>query len=77
MHVTFDPTKDAANLAKHGVSLLDAAGLEWGDALLWPDTRRDYQEARMIGLALSTTDCSASYLLTAHQNSRQNAASSA
>ena len=50
MNVTFDPAKDAVNLAKHGVSLLDAAGLEWGDALLWPDTRRDYREARMVGL---------------------------
>jgi uncharacterized DUF497 family protein len=50
MNVTFDPAKDAANLAKHGFSLLDAVGFEWGAALLWPDTRRDYHEARMVGL---------------------------
>lgn len=50
MNVTFDPAKDAANLAKHGVSLRDAAGLEWEAAVLWPDERRDYQEARMVGL---------------------------
>lgn len=50
MNVTFDPAKDAANLAKHGLSLLDAAGLEWDAALLWQDERREYYEARMIGL---------------------------
>ena len=50
MNVTFDPAKDATNLAKHGVSLLDAAGLEWDAALLWQDKRKEYHEARMIGL---------------------------
>ena len=50
MNVTFDPAKDAANLAKHGFSLLDAAGFEWDAALVWPDKRRDYDEARMVGL---------------------------
>lgn len=50
MKVTFDPAKDAANVAKHGFSLLDAAGLEWEAALLWQDKRRDYGEPRMIGL---------------------------
>jgi uncharacterized DUF497 family protein len=50
MNVTFDPSKDAANLAKHGVSLTEAAGFEWGTAVIWPDTRRDYGEARMVAL---------------------------
>ena len=50
MNVTFDPSKDAANLAKHGVSLTEAAGFEWGTAVMWPDTRRDYGEARMVAL---------------------------
>ena len=50
MNVTFDPAKDAANLAKHGVSLTGAAGFEWGTAVVWPDTRRDYGEARMVAL---------------------------
>ena len=50
MNVTFDPAKDAANLAKHGVSLTEAAGFEWGTAVVWPDTRRDYGEARMVAL---------------------------
>ena len=42
MNVTFDLAKDAANVAKHGVSLTEAAGFEWGTAVVWPDTRRDY-----------------------------------
>ena len=50
MNVTFDPAKDAANLAKHGVLLADAAGFEWGTAVVWPDKRRDYDEARMVAL---------------------------
>lgn len=50
MNVTFDPAKDAANLAKHGVSLLDAVGFEWDTAVIWPDTRRDYGERRMVAL---------------------------
>ena len=50
MNVTFDPAKDAANLAKHGFSLLDAVGFEWETAVVWPDTRRDYGEARMAAL---------------------------
>ena len=50
MNVTFDPAKNAANLAKHGVSLLDAADFEWDAALVWPDQRQDYAEARMVAL---------------------------
>ena len=50
MNVTFDQAKDAANLAKHGVSLTEAAGFEWGTAVVWPDTRQDYGEARMVAL---------------------------
>ena len=50
MNVTFDPAKDAVNLAKHGFSLLDALGFEWETAVVWPDTRRDYGEPRMVAL---------------------------
>ena len=50
MNVTFDPAKAAANMPKHGVSLTEAAGFEWGTAVVWPDTRRDYGEARMVAL---------------------------
>jgi hypothetical protein len=50
MNVRFDPAKDAVNLAKHGFSLLDAVGFEWETAVVWPDTRRDYGEPRMVAL---------------------------
>lgn len=47
----FDPTKDAANLAKHGVSLALAAELDWEAALVWVDDRFEYDELRMITVA--------------------------
>jgi uncharacterized protein len=47
---TFDPAKDAANIAKHGVSLAEAAELDWEGALIWPDIRRDYGEARICDI---------------------------
>lgn len=50
MNVTFDSAKDVVNLAKHGVSLLDVVGFEWETAMVWPDKRRDYGEARMAAL---------------------------
>jgi uncharacterized protein len=50
MVVTFDPAKDASNVKKHGVSLVDASGFEWDEAVTWPDQRHDYGENRMIGL---------------------------
>lgn len=54
MRIEFDPSKDSANLLKHGVSLALASELEWDEALVWIDTRYDYGEARMIALAPKT-----------------------
>ena len=51
MQITFDPAKDAANVAKHGVSLALAVNLEWSWLLAAPDIRRDYGETRMLGYA--------------------------
>ena len=50
MQIIFDEAKDAENKRKHGVSLAEAEGLDWDDALTWLDTRRVYGEARMIAL---------------------------
>ena len=50
MQITFDEAKDAQNKSKHGLSLFEAEKLEWDDALIWQDTRRDYGETRMIAL---------------------------
>jgi len=51
MKVICDAAKDAINKEKHGVSLTDAALIDWDDALIWQDMRRDYGETRMIALA--------------------------
>jgi hypothetical protein len=51
MRITFDPEKDAANMAKHGVSLALAAFLDWDAAIFWQDQRRDYGEVRYVALA--------------------------
>ena len=50
MQITFDEAKNAQNKSKHGLSLFEAEKLEWDDALIWQDTRRDYGETRMIAL---------------------------
>lgn len=52
MQVEFDAAKDAANIAKHGVSLALARRIDWADVLCMPDTRRDYGELREIGFAV-------------------------
>lgn len=49
MEITFDPAKDKANQAKHGVSLSLAQTLDWVEVMAKPDTRRDYGELREIG----------------------------
>lgn len=55
MEITYDPAKDAANQAKHGVSLALAAKLEWDTLWAEQDSRFAYREARMIGYALIGT----------------------
>ncbi len=45
--IIFDPAKDLANSAKHGLSLAEADRIDWDTALTWVDTRRDYGETRI------------------------------
>jgi uncharacterized DUF497 family protein len=52
MRIGFDPAKDVANQAKHGLSLALAADLEWGSAMVWMDGRKEYGETRQSALAL-------------------------
>lgn len=52
MHIVFDAAKDEGNFAKHGVSLGEAARLDWETALPSEDARNDYSEVRIAGLAL-------------------------
>ena len=54
MRIEFNPAKDEANRAKHGVSLGLAAELDWEAALVWFDARFEYDELRMIALAPKT-----------------------
>ena len=42
MRIEFDSAKDAANQAKHGVSLALAGELDWEAALVWIDNRFEY-----------------------------------
>ena len=50
--IEFDPLKDAANIAKHGVSLRDAERFDWDTALEREDDRFDYGEVRFIAIGL-------------------------
>lgn len=52
MQYEFDPVKDQANLAKHGVSLGLANELEWDTLQSKEDDRRNYGELRVAGYAL-------------------------
>ena len=52
MEITFDPNKDEINKTKHGVSLADAACLEWDSVLVWIDNRKEYGEQRQSGLGM-------------------------
>jgi uncharacterized DUF497 family protein len=45
----FDPAKDAANLAKHGLSLALIREAVWPPDLVAEDDRRDYGEVRWYG----------------------------
>ncbi len=54
MEIEFDPIKNTANQAKHGVSLALGTELDWDAALVWIDERYGYDEVRMIALAPKT-----------------------
>ena len=51
MNITYDPNKDVSNQAKHGVSLAEAANIDWFTALEKLDHREDYGEDRYIAFA--------------------------
>jgi uncharacterized protein len=47
--ITFDPAKDAANIAKHGLSLAEFVGFDTLPTVT-EDTRFDYGESRFVAL---------------------------
>ena len=52
MRITFDPVKNAKNIAERGLSFELAQSLEWDTAVAIEDRRRDYGETRLRVLAL-------------------------
>ena len=52
MDIEFDPAKDAANIAKHGVSLALGASMDMESAVIDPDARREYGEERLNALGM-------------------------
>jgi uncharacterized protein len=51
MRVTFDPAKNAKNIAERGLPFERVAELAWETAVLQEDRRNDYGEARVRVLA--------------------------
>ena len=52
MKIEFDPTKDAINKVKHGISLAMAEFLDWDTAMIEPDNRFGYGELRLTATGL-------------------------
>ena len=50
VRIVYDPSKDAANFKKHGISLAEADNFEWDRAVVEPDLRFDYGEERYIAM---------------------------
>jgi len=46
--IEFDPVKNAKNKEKHGISLAEAKGFEFGTAIIIVDDRQEYDETRYI-----------------------------
>jgi uncharacterized DUF497 family protein len=51
MAVTFDPEKNARNIAERGLSFERVADLDWATAVVTEDDRRDYGEVRLRVMA--------------------------
>jgi len=50
VRIEFDPAKNEANIAKHGVDMASAEQFEFDTALLTVDTRQSYGETRHIAI---------------------------
>lgn len=46
MEITFDPAKNAKNIAERGLPFRMAEEVEWSQAVIIEDTRKDYGERR-------------------------------
>jgi uncharacterized protein len=52
MLITFDPAKNARNVAERGIPFRMALRLDWATALLAEDLRKDYGEQRFQAVGL-------------------------
>lgn len=52
MDLSYDPAKDARNVALRGLSCTRVIDFEWASALIVEDRRRDYGERRFQALGL-------------------------
>jgi hypothetical protein len=46
----WDPARNAANIANHGIDFADVAAIFKGDFVHWSDVRRMYGEIRMVAV---------------------------
>ena len=46
MKISYDPTKNATNIADRGLSFDMVADMDWNDAVMIEDDRKDYGERR-------------------------------
>ena len=59
MRITFDPAKNARNIAERGLPFSMAAEIDWSLAVILEDTRRDYGEKRWRAFGyISANGCS-------------------
>jgi uncharacterized protein len=52
MAITFDPEKNARNIAERGLSFERVAELDWDTAMIAEDSRCNYGEPRLLVMAL-------------------------
>ena len=50
IEISFDAAKDERNIAERGLSFAQAADFDFGSALFWLDTRKNYPEPRIAAL---------------------------
>lgn len=55
MEVEWDEAKRKANIAKHGLDFADVPALDWDNATVLEDTRKEYPEPRYWAFAKQGT----------------------
>ena len=50
MKIEFDPAKSARNARERSLPFDDAADFDWGEAVIIPDVRQPYPEARFVAV---------------------------